>query len=55
MLDHAMPLIIPGLAGLYAALAPVAETLLRVIVGLALVPHGLRVTFGAAPASRSGT
>src|SRR5262249_34888955 len=27
-------------------LAPIIETLLRVVVGLALVPHGLRVTFG---------
>lgn len=46
MLDQATPLIVPGLAGLYAALEPVAEALLRVVVGLALVPHGLRVTFG---------
>jgi putative oxidoreductase len=46
MLDQATPLIVPGLAGLYAALAPVAEALLRVVVGLALVPHGLRATFG---------
>ena len=28
------------------AAAPVIEALLRVIVGLALVPHGLRMTFG---------
>jgi putative oxidoreductase len=40
------PLIVPGLANAYAALAPVAEALLRVIVGFALVPHGLRMTFG---------
>jgi putative oxidoreductase len=40
------PLIAPGLANTYWALAPVAEALLRVIVGLALVPHGLRMTFG---------
>ena len=46
MLDQATPLIVPGLAGLYAALAPVAEALLRVVAGLALVAHGLRVTFG---------
>jgi putative oxidoreductase len=46
MLDQATPLIVPGLAGLYAALAPVAEALLRVVVGLTLLPHGLRVTFG---------
>jgi len=30
-------------------LAPFAETLLRVAVGLALVPHGLRNTFGFFP------
>src|ERR1700674_459622 len=29
-----------------ASLAPVIEALLRVMVGVALVPHGLRVTFG---------
>jgi putative oxidoreductase len=40
------PLIAPGLADAYSALAPVAEALLRVIVGFALVPHGLRMTFG---------
>jgi putative oxidoreductase len=46
MFDQATPLIVPGLANLYAALAPVAEALLRVVVGLALVPHGLRMAFG---------
>ncbi|HEY4919761.1 MAG TPA: DoxX family protein [Xanthobacteraceae bacterium] len=29
-----------------AAFAPVVEALLRVMVGAALVPHGLRITFG---------
>src|SRR5262249_25437025 len=29
-----------------AALAPLSEALLRAVVGLALVPHGLRNTFG---------
>src|SRR6202021_395970 len=29
-----------------AALAPIIEALLRVMVGAALVPHGLRITFG---------
>src|SRR4029077_17514580 len=29
-----------------ASLAPILEALLRVMVGLALVPHGLRITFG---------
>jgi putative oxidoreductase len=46
MIDQATPLIVPGLANLYAALAPFAEALLRVVAGLALVPHGLRMTFG---------
>jgi putative oxidoreductase len=39
-------LVWPALADLYATLAPWAEALLRVAVGLALVPHGLRNTFG---------
>jgi len=34
---------------LYQTLAPFAEALLRVAVGLALVPHGLRNTFGFFP------
>jgi putative oxidoreductase len=37
------------LASLYQSLAPWAEALLRVVVGLALVPHGLRNTFGMFP------
>jgi putative oxidoreductase len=40
------PLIFPALGPLYQALAPWTEALLRVAVGLALVPHGLRNTFG---------
>src|SRR5260370_18032646 len=40
------PFIAPGLADAYWAIAPVAEALLRAIVGFALVPHGLRMTFG---------
>ena len=35
--------------GLYQTLAPWAEAALRVTVGLALVPHGLRNTFGMFP------
>src|SRR3977135_1204143 len=31
---------------LLASFAPVVEALLRLMVGLALVPHGLRMTFG---------
>jgi putative oxidoreductase len=46
MLDQATPLIFPALGNLYQTLAPWAEALLRVAVGLALVPHGLRNTFG---------
>jgi putative oxidoreductase len=42
-------LIFPQLQSLYATLAPWSETLLRVSVGLALVPHGLRMTFGFFP------
>ena len=40
------------LGPLYQALAPWAEALLRVGVGLALVPHGLRNTFGIFPEHR---
>jgi len=46
MPDPTTPLIVPSFANLYSAVAPVAEALLRVVVGLALVPHGLRMTFG---------
>jgi putative oxidoreductase len=44
-------LIIPQLASLYAAAAPLAEMLLRVVVGLSLVPHGLRMSMGFFPNS----
>src|SRR2546427_9265569 len=43
------PLIFPALGDFYQALAPWAYALLRVVVGLALVPHGLRNTFGMFP------
>lgn len=46
MLDSSTPLVIPALGNLYQVLSPWAEALLRVVVGLALVPHGLRMTFG---------
>jgi putative oxidoreductase len=49
MLDTSTPLIIPELGSIYRALAPWTEALLRVAVGLALVPHGLRMTFGYFP------
>ena len=47
MLD-ATPLIFPQLGPVYQALFPWAEALLRAVVGLTLVPHGLRSTFAAA-------
>ena len=37
------------MSSLYQSLAPFADALLRVAVGLALVPHGLRNTFGFFP------
>lgn len=42
----ATSLLIPAMGALYQTLAPLAEALLRAVVGLALVPHGLRMTFG---------
>jgi putative oxidoreductase len=45
------PLFFPSLGSLYQSLAPWAEALLRVFVGLALVPHGLRNTFGMWPST----
>jgi len=41
--------LIPQFSSLFAALAPLSYALLRVAVGLALVPHGLRNTFGFFP------
>jgi putative oxidoreductase len=35
--------------GFYQNFGPLAEALLRIAVGLALVPHGLRMTFGLFP------
>jgi putative oxidoreductase len=49
MLDQSTPLIFPALGDLYRTLAPWTYALLRVAVGLALVPHGLRNTFGMFP------
>jgi putative oxidoreductase len=42
-------LIFPQLASLYQTLAPFAEAALRVVVGLWMVPHGLRMAFGFFP------
>jgi putative oxidoreductase len=46
-------LLVPQLGAVYGALWPVVETLLRVVVGLALLPHGLRACFGFFPNSGS--
>jgi len=48
-----MALAFPALGPLYAAVTPFTEALLRVICGLALVPHGLRAFFGFFPNSGS--
>src|SRR5262245_65496814 len=45
------PLIFLQLGPVYQALFPWAEALLRAVVGLTLVPHGLRSTFGMFPSS----
>ncbi len=49
MPEPSIPLIFSQLGGIYRILIPWAELLLRVVVGLALVPHGLRMTFGFFP------
>jgi putative oxidoreductase len=49
MPEPSIPLALPQLAGLYQALGPLTEALLRIAVGLAMVPHGLRMTFGFFP------
>jgi putative oxidoreductase len=46
MFEPSTPLLVPQLGNLYASLAPITEALLRAAVGLALVPHALRNTFG---------
>src|SRR6516165_7444970 len=43
---NATPLVIAQLGPIYQLLSPWAEMILRVVVGIALVPHGLRNTFG---------
>jgi putative oxidoreductase len=47
----ATPLIFPQLGPIYQALFPCAEALLRAVVGLTLVPHGLRSAFGMFPSA----
>jgi len=46
MLDDATRLLLPALGPFYQMLAPFSELLLRLAVGLALLPHGLRSSFG---------
>ncbi|MGE5148038.1 MAG: DoxX family protein, partial [Candidatus Eiseniibacteriota bacterium] len=43
------PLVLPALGPVYHALAPAAEALLRLAVGLMLVPHGMRMCLGFFP------
>jgi putative oxidoreductase len=50
-MTDATPLIFPDLGQLYQALAPWSEMLLRAVVGLAMVPHGLRNTLGLWPST----
>jgi len=40
------PLIVPALGAVYQALGPWVEALLRFVVGMAMVPHGLRMCLG---------
>jgi putative oxidoreductase len=49
MPEISTPLVFPQLSDLYQSLAPWVQALLRIVVGLALVPHGLRNTFGMFP------
>ena len=42
----ATPLIVPQLGPAYQALFPWAEMLLRAVVGITLIPHGLRSAIG---------
>ena len=50
-MNDATPLIFSQLGPIYQALFPWAEALLRAVVGLTLVPHGLRSTFGMFPST----
>ena len=40
------PLILPALGVVYQALGPWVEALLRFVIGMAMVPHGLRMCLG---------
>ncbi|MFY9838094.1 MAG: DoxX family protein [Xanthobacteraceae bacterium] len=52
-MDDATKLIFPQVGPIYQALFPWAEMSLRVVVGLTLVPHGLRTAFGLFPSTGS--
>jgi len=47
MSDSSQKLILPFLGPLYRGLSPLAELLLRLVVGGFLIPHGLQKAFGA--------
>jgi len=44
--DEKIPLILPGLGGIYDGFRPYAYTILRVMMGLFFVPHGAQKLFG---------
>jgi putative oxidoreductase len=46
-------LIVPEFTTFYSSLEPVVETLLRVTIGLLLIPHGLRAFYGLFPKTGS--
>ena len=41
----------PAVTDILTALGPITEALLRIAVGAALIPHGLRMTFGFFPST----
>jgi putative oxidoreductase len=45
----ATPLVFPAMGAVYQVAGPAVEALLRAAVGLALVPHGLRLFYGFFP------
>jgi putative oxidoreductase len=49
MLQSATLLAIPEFGDMYSVFSPISEALLRIVVGVALVMHGLRMTFGFFP------
>jgi hypothetical protein len=50
-MDDPTPLFLPQLGPAHHALFPWAEALLRAVVGLTLIPHGLRTAFGMFPST----